>query len=367
LIASKHDELANCLLDQKVVVNEASGAERVSPLMEALEVGNIAIARRILAVETLDIEKKDREGRNALHYALQFSPELFEEVRKKGASLEGMAAKGKSPFDSLLATGSVEKVKLLLKEGLTFSGCGTLPLIAALDGPKEKVEEMLELLIDFGEDPAKKDAKIGEVPLIKAIIQHPIEVLAILLRGVKDSVKASAAVDSIGMTPMLTAHNLGNKEAVRLLLKRGFNLKFSEMMKKGSSAALCREIFAMRVDLSKDWKMLLGLHMALGGVPEEERAFKEYCIRGVLNEDESEAFIPLVQAKVFTPSEPSWSENGEGTFFQRVMDNVKTLESFERYRALISCLILNGGDSSNLVLAEEVQEAMRKLHEKLKL
>ncbi len=197
----------------------------------------------------------DKRGLTALHLALANdalkSVQIVTELLVAGADAGKAAKDGFTPLMAAVASGTVDKMSLILSEKAkveAVTGDGRTALVLASgNGSSEMVRRLLaagahaapppdsrtplaaairagsadaaRMLIDAGADPDRPD-KGGRTPLTLAVLGSHDDLLRLLLdRGAEPNGRNPQD----GTTPLMWAANTGRKSFVELLIERGAN------------------------------------------------------------------------------------------------------------------------------------------------
>jgi len=178
---------------------------------------HLGIVRALLkAGAKVNVENKNYDS--ILHLACQINdPDLVEEIMKKGASLVPIDKNGDTPLMSAVKKGSLETVKVLLKqEGLNIDE-KNFEWKTALALASREYPEIVKALLDKNADANIPDKK-GWLPLHHAVDQDAAEIVEALVKVTKDV----NCPDEIKNTSLhLTANHLSSRvKSAEILLKQ---------------------------------------------------------------------------------------------------------------------------------------------------
>ncbi|KAL8856307.1 MAG: hypothetical protein Q9178_007071 [Gyalolechia marmorata] len=165
--------------------------------------------QRLLSMDLyLDIDRADKNGWNAIHYAAEFSRDALKLLLEHGASVD--------PLTVCVAStnGHVENIKLLLEYGVDINHRdfqGVTPLLCSVNGGQT---EALQVLFGAG---ANINARLddGRGALHLAIRNRNITLLSALLQTEADLFRP----DNYGTTPLHLACYYGLEDLVKQLIE----------------------------------------------------------------------------------------------------------------------------------------------------
>ncbi|MBI3710091.1 MAG: ankyrin repeat domain-containing protein [Proteobacteria bacterium] len=226
-----------------------------TPLMAALAAGDMALAKRLLAVPGIDVNAQDElDGRTALICAVRAGDlALVDAMLKQGASAAAQAG-GKTALAHAIEAGHAGVACRLIEAGLDPNDNLAGPLVdAAFRGQREVVLRLLAAGVDI-------DAtdETGNTPLVGAAWGGRDAMLVELLdRGADLALSGAAALaiaanaghattirllagrgvaldgrNAFGWTPLISAAWQGNDEAVACLLELGADPRVTDDARK---------------------------------------------------------------------------------------------------------------------------------------
>ncbi|MCR5612902.1 ankyrin repeat domain-containing protein [Treponema sp.] len=189
-----------CSETLRILYDEKIDGKKNYSLQDALEAGNVIVAKKLLA-ECKDINEKDEKGRWPLKSAvLSQNKELIKLVLDKKPDLTQKSKSGKT--DTVLMTAvkkhDVETVKLLLEAGtnpnervIDYDNCSESPLYLAVcnayySNHREQDFEIIKLLIKYGADPNSCGGYYGGTDFMEACSSSSVEVVEFLLQNGAD-------------------------------------------------------------------------------------------------------------------------------------------------------------------------------------
>ncbi|MEC5386069.1 ankyrin repeat domain-containing protein [Uliginosibacterium sp. H3] len=243
---NEHKEVFEWLLGQGLRASETD-ARDATVLMFAAESGQLALVQRIVRM-AIDIDAKERDGRNALMVAARGSrPEAVKVLLAAMIDTQAVDKRGFSALHYAAAVGDLESARLLLKGGVwidTVSKDGTTAILLAILQEKWAFAEFLATKEASVEAPAFTAADVattlvsrkqltllkywlGQSPGLAASFKgNPDWLVHAAKSSNADIVKYMVAdgaplnrAGSNGVTPLMAAAQAGNEEAVRALLE----------------------------------------------------------------------------------------------------------------------------------------------------
>ena len=230
-----------------------------SPLMSAAEVGDLEIARQLLALGA-DVNHRGGDDRTALARAVFSShPDMVALLVKHGASLTVEGPSIGVPL--ILAEKKPEIIRILLDAGAnpdvknSYRG-ETVLHTAAMNGDAAIAEMMLEAHADVN-----AHNRWDDTPLLTAVERNHPEIVALLIAHHAD---LEAAKPYDGSTPLLNAVKNGQHDIVKILVRAGADVNAADkygntplsLAKDPETLSLLRESGAQAA--SADTKSIIG-------------------------------------------------------------------------------------------------------------
>lgn len=202
-----------------------------SPLADAVEGKNIAVAHSLLQDKDIDVNAAQGDGSTALHWAAYWDDAaLVQTLLDKGADAEALTRLGATPLYLAAANGNAAVLQLLLAAGAnpndTVLQYEETPLMFAA---RSGSEEAVKVLLDAGADIEARDSYRGATPLLFAAEQDHADVVALLLeRGANPNARTRTVVTESrrgpsaptgGLTALMLAARENGIETTRVLLK----------------------------------------------------------------------------------------------------------------------------------------------------
>ena len=217
------------LLDQGISPN-AEGAEGITPLMVAAEIGSVD-AMKMLIDRRADVNAKNVYGSNALMWSVTDAKKV-RLLLDNAADVNVVSRSGRTALIAAsFANPSAEVVRMLLARGATVAVMDqrkVTPLNAATFGNDTAT---IRLLLDAAADVNTADTFIGLTPLINASGNRNLEAVKMLLaKGANvNAVSKTEGLPRIqtgivefgGWTPLLMAVPFGPPEIARTLIDAG--------------------------------------------------------------------------------------------------------------------------------------------------
>lgn len=187
------------------------------PLHYAAEQGSVEIFNILLSNKRVDVEKADRSGRQALHYACQRGEEsIVKLLLPSVAGLNTRDKDGKTPLQLAVISGHRGVARMLLDKGADPNDHMGLPVLISANGSDA---EVAKLLLDRGAD-LRLVNESSESLLIRAIDERYSKTALILLdRGADPN-----STTKNGQMAFLAAFQNGLEEVAVALLQKGADL-----------------------------------------------------------------------------------------------------------------------------------------------
>ena len=190
-------------------------------LIRAVERGDAAAVRTLLAQRVVDVNAVDADGASALFAAVQRDDvELVETLIGAGANVRIANRRGVTPLYLSCVNASPAMVSRLLEAGADPHGAlpegETMLMAAARTGSLETVTLLLDRKVDVN---ARENWR-GQTALMWAVAQeHPVVARRLLERGADVKIRSKA-----GFSALVFAVRSGNPESVRVLLEAGADI-----------------------------------------------------------------------------------------------------------------------------------------------
>ena len=248
---------------------------QAAEIHQAVQAGDLAKVKEILAADPALVNAKDENGRTPLHWAVRGDNlEVLRCLVDKGADLNALDNNGAAPLHTLARSGQTEAARLLIDKGADIDIKDPVKLTPLNMAAESGLEAMVKLLIEKGADIENKHA-YGRTPLVGAARERGnINVIRMLLDAGAD-VNSS---DNWNATALDLAAWRGFEEVVNLLLERGAalpkdTLRLRELLRNAAEkglAGLFSRVAEEGADLTfpiEDGGTLLHAASAGGSVP----------------------------------------------------------------------------------------------------
>ncbi|KAF7712366.1 Nucleoside phosphorylase and ankyrin repeat domain-containing protein [Penicillium ucsense] len=191
-----------------------------SPLLIATEKGHEAVVQ-LLVSQGADLETTDNRGWTPLHLATHNGHRsLVSLLLTLGANLEAETEHGWTPLYIATGRGDQSLVSMLLKRGANIHVTGSSVMSPFLLAIKQGHEGIMRVFLEEDADLATQTSLEHGHPLLTAVKNGHRPIVSLLLeRGASIEAK-----DTSGRTPLLVATAHGNLSIVRLLLDNGADI-----------------------------------------------------------------------------------------------------------------------------------------------
>ncbi|KAI9662309.1 MAG: hypothetical protein M1821_008476 [Bathelium mastoideum] len=214
-----HEGIFDLLLGLGKATVDVMGRNKETLLCLAAQNGNEAIARKLLAMNPTDADRKDSFSRTPLSYAAEGAhSEIVRLLLRRKVVVDSRDKLGRTPLSYAATSGNIEITRLLLDTGRVKINSVDLekraPLHHAACWGREGVVKML-----LGVNKIKLDSedKKGETPLTIAARSGQLGIAKLLLGTGKVKINSK---DGGGRTPMYYAAGNQRPDMVRLLLSQ---------------------------------------------------------------------------------------------------------------------------------------------------